>query len=128
MATDHLLSTGQRWLALLRQRCPRCGRAPLFRSMLQMHETCLSCGLRFEREAGYFLGAMYISYGLGIVVLGLFMGLIYLVWPELDLGYSVLIAGVLFLPLVPWTWRWSRTLWIFFDHWASPHSRANSSG
>ena len=25
------------------------------------------CGLKFEREPGYFLGALYISYGLGVV-------------------------------------------------------------
>jgi uncharacterized protein (DUF983 family) len=125
MSTSSTLTTGQRWLALLRQRCPRCARAPLFRSAFTMHDTCLACGLRFEREPGYFLGSMYISYGIGIVVVGLLMGVLYLVWPDLDLGWSVLIAGVLFVPLVPWAWRWSRTIWIFFDHWASPHQKSS---
>jgi hypothetical protein len=31
-----------------------------------MHEYCPVCGLKFEREEGYFLGAMYISYGLAL--------------------------------------------------------------
>ncbi len=31
--------------------------------------TCPSCGLRFLRETGYFLGAMYISYGLGVLTI-----------------------------------------------------------
>ena len=31
-----------------------------------MHERCRACGLKFEREDGYFLGAMYIGYGLGV--------------------------------------------------------------
>jgi hypothetical protein len=34
-----------------------------------MSESCSVCGLRFLREAGYFLGAMYISYGLGVVTI-----------------------------------------------------------
>ena len=33
-----------------------------------MHERCLVCDLKFDREPGYFLGAMYVSYGLGIVI------------------------------------------------------------
>jgi hypothetical protein len=32
-----------------------------------MHEQCPVCGLRFEREPGYFTGAMYLSYGVAIV-------------------------------------------------------------
>jgi hypothetical protein len=91
-----------------------------------MYDTCLSCGLRFEREPGYFMGSMYISYALGIVVVGLWMAVVYLLWPQLDLGWTVLIAAALFLPLVPWTWRWSRTLWMFFDHWGSPNIPQNS--
>ena len=31
-----------------------------------MHDCCPACGLHFNREAGYFLGAMYISYGLAL--------------------------------------------------------------
>ena len=34
-----------------------------------MHEYCPVCGLKFEREEGYFLGAMYISYGLALFVI-----------------------------------------------------------
>ena len=31
-----------------------------------MFERCPVCGLKFEREQGYFLGAMYVSYALAI--------------------------------------------------------------
>jgi uncharacterized protein (DUF983 family) len=39
-------------------RCPRCGARSLFRTWFAMHERCAVCGLRFEREQGYFLGAI----------------------------------------------------------------------
>jgi uncharacterized protein (DUF983 family) len=57
--------------ALLHQMCPRCRAARIFRSSIftgfpRMHEYCPVCGLKFEREEGYFLGAMYISYGLAL--------------------------------------------------------------
>jgi uncharacterized protein (DUF983 family) len=127
MSTTPRLSTMQRWLALLRKRCPVCGRAPLFRGPAMMHESCLACGLRFEREPGYFVGAMYISYALAAAIMAVFMFAIHWFWPGLNLEIAVLIAAALFLPLVPWTWRWSRTLWIFFDHWGSPNQGRDTS-
>jgi hypothetical protein len=33
-----------------------------------MHERCAVCHLRFEREQGYFLGAIYINYGVTVVL------------------------------------------------------------
>ena len=42
-----------------------------------MNERCPHCGLKFEREQGYFLGAMYFSYGIATVVIVL---LAVLVW------------------------------------------------
>ena len=40
----------------------------LFRTWFAMYERCAVCGLRFEREQGYFLGAMYINYGVTVVL------------------------------------------------------------
>src|SRR5579863_9376674 len=58
--------------ALLRQVCPRCRAARIFRRSIftgfpRMWGCCPNCGLKFEREQGYFLGAMYISYGLALI-------------------------------------------------------------
>src|SRR5438128_9502553 len=57
--------------SILRQRCPRCRegaiyRGSLFRGWLSMYERCPVCNLKFEREQGYFVGAMYVSYMLAI--------------------------------------------------------------
>src|SRR5437588_12193016 len=49
-------------------RCPRCGARSLFRTWCALHERCAVCGLRFEREQGYFLGAIYINYGVTVVL------------------------------------------------------------
>ena len=49
-------------------RCPRCGARSLFLTWFTMHECCFVCQLRFEREQGYFLGAMYINYGVTVVL------------------------------------------------------------
>ncbi len=84
-----------------------------------MYERCPACGLKYEREDGYFLGAMYISYALGI---GAIAALAALVWAVLKwtLIKSVIAGIVLFLPLTPvLTWM-ARVLWIYMDQAIDP--------
>ena len=84
-----------------------------------MHERCPACGLKFEREDGYFLGAMYIGYGLGLGAITALAALVWEVskWPLLK---SVVGGIVLFLPLTPvLTWM-ARVLWIYMDQGIDP--------
>ena len=59
-------------LNIFQEKCPKCGIGHVFKqnvSLLQlpvMNEDCENCNYHFDREPGYFLGAMYISYGLAI--------------------------------------------------------------
>jgi uncharacterized protein (DUF983 family) len=110
--------------AIARQLCPRCRegrifRKSLLRGWLSMNESCPVCGLRLAREPGYFLGAMYVSYGLSLVP-ALF--LVFLFWRVFGLAYySALLAATLaYLPLVPMVVRMSRVLWIYFDQTSDP--------
>jgi len=84
-----------------------------------MHERCVVCGLKFEREPGYFLGAMYISYAIGVIVLAL---LCLLLWRLTSWGLNKIIfsACVLFLPFVLPVTLFSRVLWIYFDRMVDP--------
>src|SRR5438552_15803247 len=52
----------QRVCAVWHKRCPRCLQGPIYERGMTMHARCPVCGLRLEREQGYFMGAMYISY------------------------------------------------------------------
>jgi uncharacterized protein (DUF983 family) len=63
------MSASSRFLAILRQQCSCCYHGRVFGGSMTMNETCPNCGVRFQREEGYFLGAMYISYGLSSIIL-----------------------------------------------------------
>ena len=111
------------WEGILRALCPRCRTGKIFfRSIWlfpPMYERCPFCNLKFEREPGYFLGAMYFGYGLGV---GAIAVLAAVVWEVLR--WSVMkstVAGiVLFLPLAPvLTWM-ARVLWIYMDQTIDP--------
>jgi uncharacterized protein (DUF983 family) len=101
------------WRAL-RLRCPRCGKAKMFRGLFQMHENCPACHLKFEREPGYFLGSIYINYGLCAL-------LTTIAWMVLQLGYDVearpLAYGLLVFCIVFGVvfFRYARALWLALD-------------
>jgi uncharacterized protein (DUF983 family) len=103
---------------ILLQRCPGCYEGRVFRSGLIMNPTCPRCGVRFQREAGYFLGAMYFSYPLALSVLLPLLLVVRLAVPAWTFVECVVVACFGFLPFVPVTFRYSRVLWLHFDdHW-----------
>jgi uncharacterized protein (DUF983 family) len=98
----------------LRLRCPWCGGGELFRGALAMHERCTACGLKFEREPGYFLGSIYVNYGAAVVVaIGLHLVL------STSLGWSAPAELAVILPVVValgfLLFRVARALWLAFD-------------
>ncbi|HEV2011954.1 MAG TPA: DUF983 domain-containing protein [Candidatus Limnocylindria bacterium] len=104
---------------ILALRCPRCRRGPLFTGFIDMPESCPECGLIYEREHGYFVGAMAISYGLAVgLVAIIFFGLLAITrWP---LEWVLLVASVAFLPLAPLCLRYSRAIWMYLDRRIDP--------
>jgi uncharacterized protein (DUF983 family) len=112
--------------AILRQMCPRCRATRIFRKSIiagfpRMQECCPNCGLKFEREQGYFLGAMYISYGLALITI-VTIGLLLWAATTWSLQKITLWAILLFLPLAPTLTLFSRVLWIYLDRAIDPES------
>jgi uncharacterized protein (DUF983 family) len=108
------------WLwAMLRQRCPRCWKGRMFHGF-RMNDPCPVCGLIFQREEGYFLGAMYVSYVLSAALLVPF----YLVAAALLPGWNSLLvaaaAMIPYLPFIPIVFRYSRVGWIYLERAMCP--------
>jgi Protein of unknown function (DUF983) len=84
-----------------------------------MNERCPSCNLKFEREEGYFLGAMYVSYALSLLSIG---SLSLLLWSltHWTVIKDVIWALILFLPLAPAMTLFARVLWIYLDQTVDP--------
>ncbi len=84
-----------------------------------MNQLCPVCGLKFEREPGYFLGAMYISYAMAVPLLLLFF---LLFWKFTSWSWNaILIASALaLLPFAPFLTLFARVLWIHLDRGVDP--------
>src|SRR5216684_2274015 len=110
--------------AMFHQRCPRCRLGSIFRYSIyrgfpRMYERCSICDLKFQREEGYFLGAMYISFGLALVIIALLAALLWVItgwWITKDMIWAL----VLFLPLAPAISLFARVLWIYLDQTFDP--------
>ena len=89
-----------------------------------MWERCPFCDLKFEREPGYFLGAMYISYGLALVAITGFGVLLWLATPR-RIATIAVVASLLFLPLAPAITLFARVLWIYLDQAIDPELPAS---
>lgn len=100
------------------EKCPSCSKEKVFQTkgnvllfkMPQMKETCSNCGFRFEKEPGYFTGAMYISYGLCIIeMVAVFLALQLTAIPS---SYLIYFLSFTVLLLSPFNFRMSRIIWM----------------
>ena len=103
-------------------RCPDCGQTSLYSSLFKMKHHCAHCGLVFEREQGYFMGALYINVIVTeSLLLSLFI-LYYMIRPvSEDWLYIILFGLALLLPLI--FFRHSRSLWLSIDHIIEPNAK-----
>lgn len=90
-----------------------------------MHPNCLECGLKFEREQGYFIGAIYINYAAtvliavpGYFILDLYMSM------TIDQQLALWVPFAVIFPLI--FFHHSRSLWLVLDHLLNPTSRLYS--
>ena len=103
--------------AMIRMRCPECKKGIIYSHGSSMNRLCPNCGIRFDREPGYFSGAIWIS-----TLLAMLFMMFCLLWFFRDLHPAVagLVASLGFIPLVPITIRFSRSIWMYLDHRMHP--------
>jgi uncharacterized protein (DUF983 family) len=80
---------------------------------------CPVCGLRYLRESGYFLGAMYVSYGLGVLtILPVAVALAIVVeWPLWAVLTAMFAQTLVSMPVF---FRYSRIIWLHVDQMLDP--------
>ncbi|MCJ7672710.1 MAG: DUF983 domain-containing protein [Acidimicrobiia bacterium] len=116
MATDAQPSRSKiLWWGLTR-RCPRCGSGHLFRHYFELVPDCPKCDLHFERESGYFAGALAIN----IMVAGgifavVFVALLAATIPTVPVAelLAVLVPIVVLVPII--FYPFSKTVWMAVD-------------
>ena len=110
----------------LKLKCPRCGQGSLYRAPFRMEHSCEICDLVFEREQGYFMGAIYINV---IVTESLLIAAV-LIYFTSSIRFDQKLFTILFvlgamLPLL--FFHHSRSLWLALDHIIDPQKTSRQS-
>ena len=108
------------FISVFTNTCPRCNKGRVFtyspfdlKKFDRMEEHCSCCGEKYEKEPGYFYGAMYVSYALMV-------GWFVITWVANSFVFEagtiwylsfLMTTIVLFAPL---TFRVSRLIWLNF--------------
>ncbi len=96
----------------LANRCPNCGGRTLFKrgTLFQLNDACPRCGLRFERDEGFFLGSVALNYGLTVV--GFLVPVLVLAWcGVIGVTTAAVLAGVGAVTVPLLLYRSSRSWW-----------------
>lgn len=109
-----------RLIKILQCKCPNCSKGDIFQTsgnifllrMPRMHVTCPNCGFRFEKETGFFFGAMFVSYALAAALMISTMALL---WGILDFHPLNVFITITVLILLTSTYNFmlARTIWIY---------------
>lgn len=105
--------------SVVRSKCPRCNLDNLYidnnpyhlSKLAAMKPHCEKCGQSYEPEAGFYYGAMYVSYALGVA---------FMVAPSLlmsyffDVSFGVLLTFIITMYVVgfPLFFRYARNIWL----------------
>jgi len=112
--------------SILWAKCPHCHEGEFFvdrnpynlRRAGDLLDACPVCRRRYSPEPGFYYGAMYLSYGLGVLLMTLVYLVVVLVWPSVSMWGSIWASvGSLFL-LAPWMYALSKSIWgnLFFRY------------
>ncbi len=107
----------------VRKKCPRCGGGHLYDGWFRMKDRCPTCGVRFEREEGFFVGAYLINLAIVIVLLFV-LCMVFVVMKDRDPDVSIvgpLVIGCLIAVAAPvLSYPFARTIWSAIDLGMTP--------
>lgn len=106
--------------AMAHAKCPRCREGNMFQYPLRkvfkfslMHKHCPHCNLRFEREPGFFFGAMFISYILSVFLFFIVTFSLYYLLDEPPNWVIILSMVVVVFLMLPLLFRYSRVIYLY---------------
>ena len=107
-------------LSVIRGKCPQCNMSDIFSSngnfllfkSPKMHSRCENCNFKFEKEPGFFFGAMFVSYALIVAqfVTVFILSKVLLNMSVMFSAFAVILTSIL---LSTMNFRLSRIIWIY---------------
>jgi uncharacterized protein (DUF983 family) len=107
--------------AIIGAKCPHCRQGDIFEypasrlsRFTETRERCPVCNQRYEVEPGFFIGAMYISYSFAVALMVAVSVAVFVLGNDPDLWVYLVAVIVANLLLVPFMFRYSRVLMLYW--------------
>tara|TARA_B100000378_G_scaffold278209_1_gene280657 strand:+ start:205 stop:549 length:345 start_codon:yes stop_codon:yes gene_type:complete len=105
---------------VVKGKCPNCKKGDIFETkgniflfrMPKMNERCEKCNFKFEKETGFFFGAMFVSYALAVAEM---IASLIIFWVLIDLSPLIVFLIIALVAFISSTFnfRVSRSIWIY---------------
>lgn len=107
-------------VGVVKGKCPNCKKGNIFETkgnillfrMPKMNKRCNECGYKFEKETGFFFGAMFVSYALAVAEMIASLIIFWVLFDLSPLNVFFIITIVAFISST-FNFRLSRTIWIY---------------
>jgi|TARA_B110000967_G_scaffold33527_1_gene32193 hypothetical protein len=113
-----MLKKGTKLYSILKRKCPVCQEADFFiskpynlKNLGKIHDSCCNCNESFSKEPGFYYGAMYVSYGLGVAMFVSIFLLTYLIYPDSSAFTYITLIAIAMVFLGPFLYELSKIIW-----------------
>lgn len=112
------MKKGSKLYSVSRGKCPYCHVGDFFisnpynlKKMGDIHESCELCKCTFNPEPGFYFGAMYVSYAIGVSLLAVVWVGLSVLNIKIDIIYRIIGISVLWISLAPLIHSLSKIIW-----------------
>jgi len=113
-----LFGKGSKLYSIIKMKCPRCQEGDFFVSKPydlkragDIHKTCPNCGIKYSKEPGFYYGAMYVSYALGVALFVTLWVSFNLFFKEVNIGIQILVICLASIFTAPYFYALSKIVW-----------------
>ena len=113
-----MIKKGTKLYSILHFKCPQChegdffvSNAYNFKKVGEIYTNCYKCNLKFSKEPGFYFGAMYISYAIGIAIFIASYSANWLLRLNASLLQILSFVGTLLLIGTPYLFHLSKIIW-----------------
>lgn len=102
-------------LRCLRLRCPVCGGSSVFERRFHVRHHCPSCRALFQREDGFFVGAIVVNIIITeLLIIAIYVACLLFISDRFQLILTILFIFGISFPVAFYHHSWS--VWLSFDH------------
>ena len=123
-----VINKGNKLYSIIYNYCPRCQSEKFwpknnpYKNILVNNGgdlgSCKNCNFKYEIEPGFWYGAMYVSYAIGVAIMLFLLVLSITIFPEINTLNQIFFVTFFILLSSPINYHYSRLIWInIFVHY-----------